>query len=318
MTSTHHQLKEAMLDRRRIEKVRSHYEALSERYDKESSEVRVLGKALEKEKHDVDKLEKGGLRTMFHKILGDKDKQLEKERQEYLQLALKYNELNKSLELIEYELDLLEKQLDRLDQVQGRYEKLIKKREIELLSDGSDAGRELLHISKEIDARIVLMKDIEEAIDAGNIALKLVKSFQKQLIKARDWGQWDMYGNTRGGGWMKHQAIDKARDYLHKVRHALIHFQNELNDVYADARIDADLRIERVDRFLDVFFDNLITDWIVQQKIKNAIENILNTKDQVYQALQRLKQEGPRVERELKALEARREQTIIDSDTGGD
>ena len=311
MSTTYRELKESLIERRRLQKVKTHYSALLERYKQESLEVEGLSKILEKERHDVEKLEKGGVRNMFYKILGDKEKQLEKERQEYLHVALKYNELNKSLELVEYELSLMEKQLDTIEAVEAKYQQLIKKREVELLTNGTSEGKAILAISREIDARVVLLKDIEEAVAAGEKAMVLLKNFEKQLRKASEWGQWDMYGTSRGGGWMKHRAIDKARGYLHKVRHALIHFQNELKDVYADARIDADLRIERVDRFLDVFFDNLITDWIVQQKIRNAVDNLLNTKDQVYHAMERLEDEGPKVHKELEELEARREAVIL-------
>jgi len=47
---------------------------------------------LKKEEKDVKQLENKGFRPLFYKILGDKEKQLEKERQEYL-AVLPFNNL---------------------------------------------------------------------------------------------------------------------------------------------------------------------------------------------------------------------------------
>ena len=48
-----------------------------------------LAKTLDKEYADVEKLEKMSIKGVFYKVLGDKEAQLEKERQEYLQAVLK-------------------------------------------------------------------------------------------------------------------------------------------------------------------------------------------------------------------------------------
>ena len=315
MTEIHHDLKEALLEWRQLQKVDMHFVDLNSRLKKESKEITVLGSLLAKEEKDLEKLESAGIRSLFHKILGDKEKQIEKERQQYLQTALKYNELSKSIDLIEYEKGLLEAKLERLNIVEQRYEQLIKVREKELLRSDSEAGRALLALSRKIDSRQIELKDIDEAIIAGKEALKYVRTLEKQLQKAKNWGQWDTYGNGGGSSWLKHQAVDKAREVLHRVRHSLLNFQKELSDVYEDAYIDINLRMEKIDRFVDIFFDNLITDWIVQQKIKKVLDNVSKTKGQVIYALEKLKEEGPQVESEIADLEAQREKAIIDSDS---
>jgi len=133
---------------------------------------------------------------------------------------------------------------------------------------------------------------------------------EKQLKEARDWGHWDMYGSS-GKGWLKHRAIDRARDYLHKVRHALIKFENELRDVYPNARFDVDVRVERIDSFFDIFFDNLISDWIVQQRIMNALQHAVRTRRQVSNALRKLEKEIPLVQADVDNLMRQREKAIV-------
>lgn len=310
MSQTQKQLTEVMIARRRLDKVRRHYNKLAERHARETKDIEILSKALKKEERDVQKLENSGVRSLFRRILGDKDKQLEKERQEYLQVALKYNELTKSLELIEYEMDLLERKLDDRPKIEQRYDELIAQREREILQEGSGAASSLMKISRELDERQVLLRDIKEAIDAGQEAYRLSQRLEKQLKEARDWGQWDMYGSS-GKGWLKHRAIDRARDYLHKVRHALIKFENELRDVYPNARIDVNIRVERIDSFFDIFFDNLISDWVVQQRIMNALQHASRTRHQVSRALRELEKELPSVQVDIEDLMRKREKAIV-------
>ena len=113
-----------------------------------------------------------------------------------------------------------------------------------------------------------------------------------------------------GGGWLKHSAIDKAREMRHKVRHALIRFEEEVSDVYSKPLFDVDLRIERIDSFVDIFLDNLITDWVVQKKIKTALDNTRNTIYRVEAALQKLTADHALISTELQRLDQERDRLI--------
>ena len=312
MSELHQQLQEALLAYRQLRKVQEHLAELNDRLIQESRQLRSLEKRLKKEEQDVIKLEKGGLRAVFHNVLGDREQQLEKERQEYLQVALKFNELGKSIELIEFEIDVLVKKLAQKDEIKQRYERLIKLREEELMHSNPTTGRMLIRASRKIDAGQIRLKDLEEAIQAGREALAVLRAMEKQLRKARDWGQWDMYGG-RTQGYLKHRAIDKARDLAYRGKHALLRFRKELNDVYADARIDTSVEMEQFDRFTDIFLDNLISDWVVQQRIKKALENVIYTRRQVEEALKRMDREQPKVQSDIERLVAEREQMILEA-----
>ena len=52
---------------------------------------------MQKEFEDIEALEKLGMKTLFYKVLGSQQEQLEKERQDYLQASLKYDQVRKSL-----------------------------------------------------------------------------------------------------------------------------------------------------------------------------------------------------------------------------
>lgn len=311
MSQIHDQLRETLLRYRHLQKVRQHFETMSTRYRDESERLGKISQALKKEEQDVHRLEKGGMRLLFHAVLGNKEQQLEKERQEYLQVALKYNELVESIDLMRYELDILEKKLVRFEEVEKAFLLLMQSREQELIDTDADTGNALLLISRKTDAAHVRLRDIDEAIAAGESALTEVRDMIKDLKNAREWGQWDMHGG--GSGWSKHEAIDKARERSVRVKHALLKFQEELRDVYDGARVEIHLDLGNFSRFTDIFFDNLISDWVVQKKIRKALDEVRRVERQTNRTIQQLHEEKPRVEQEIRILQDNREKTILGS-----
>ena len=313
MSQLHQQLTETLLKLRQLKKVQLHYTSQKSRLQEENKKLVKLEKALKKEERDVEKLEKSSMRGLFHKILGNKEEQLEKERQEYLAAALKFNELNKSIELIAYEIEVLEKKLADFESTEKKAEQLLKMREQELLRTNPIVGQELLLIHRKIDESHVVLKDIDEARVVGEEAHRILRKMEKELRNARNWGQWDMAGDRHRASYAKHRAIDRARDLSYRAKHVLLKFRDELRDVYQDVHFDVHIALEGMNRFTDIFFDNLISDWIVQQKIKNALTNVIHVKKQVDTALAQMADEAPRIKEKLADLEERRRTTILQS-----
>ena len=134
-----------------FERIQKHLKSLEEDLKKGYKDLEKLEKLLEKHGQDVEELERLSLKGIFHKVLGSKKEQLDKERQEYLQAALKRNEQKKSVELIEYEKKILEEKLAKLKDIPAQAEMLIKQRENDLMRSGSPVGMRILTISKQID-----------------------------------------------------------------------------------------------------------------------------------------------------------------------
>ncbi len=316
MSEIHQQLKEKIQELETIRKVREHTKQLQTRLVLEEKDLAIMEKTLEKEQRDIETLEKEGLTTMFHKFLGDREEKLEKEREEYLKASLRFNELYKSVELIRFELDLLSKKEQNLESVQGQVEVLIQQREEELMKNDPAVARELQGIHEQTDKLHKYSVEVDEAYNAGQIAFGYVHKAEHYLHEAQNWGQRDMWGGRyHGTGHMKHQAIDHAREMAHQSKHALIKFGNELRDVYNNLQLQVNMEIEKFGRFADVFFDNLITDWMVQQKINKSLANVSATRRQLEMVLQQLDQERATIKGKLEQLEKSRKQTIITSDS---
>lgn len=114
----------------------------------------------------------------------------------------------------------------------------------------------------------LMRREIKEAIDAGERALVSLRAAQDQLASARNWGIADMLGGGIFISLMKRNRMDKASSCMEQAKHDLTILQRELKDVQVP--MDMKLEISGFLDFADFFFDGLIADWFVQDKINKA------------------------------------------------
>ena len=307
------QLKESILELRLLEKVHMHHTSISKQLIDDVSSLDRLEKQLKKESRDVDRLEKTSITSLFHKTFGDRNAKLEKERKEYVAVSLKYNELAKSINLLEYELDLMSKKLGDKQVLENKIDALMKRREKELMQQSPQVRTQLSQLNEQIDRSHIFVKDIDEAFAAGGQALQLLQSMIGQLRSARNWGQYDMMSDNRSIGYKKSSAINKASRLAIQAKQLLRRFEDELKDVYRDLKINFRIQIEGSSQFADVFFDNLITDFIIQQKIKKSLDSVMRVADQVEGLMRGLQNEKPKVAANLLEIEKQREKIILNA-----
>ena len=99
-----------------------------------------LKEVLAKEKADVDKLKGLSLTGLFHAVLGDKDLQLQKERQEYLAAKLKYDQCESAVAGLERDMEDLRGKVMAIGKAHDEYEAVLRRKE-EYLSGGGDEIR---------------------------------------------------------------------------------------------------------------------------------------------------------------------------------
>lgn len=314
MTQLHQQLKESLQELERIRKIQDYTTQLTTRLATEEKALAEMETTLAKEQRDVEELEREGLTTMFRKFLGDREEKLEKEREEYLRASLRFNELYKSVELIRFELDLLSKKEQDLPTVERRVDTLIAYREKELMDVDPKAALTLKGINEQTDKLHKYSTEVEEAFNAGMNALEFVRATEQYLTNARFMGQQDMWNKSyRRAGPRKYESLDQAKNMAYQSRHSLLRFANELKDVYKDINLAFNMDIEEFGRFADIFFENLITDFLVQQKITKSLVNVTGTRQQVEAIMQRLDQERNVIREKEERLEMERKRVVITS-----
>ena len=128
--------------------------------------------------------------------------------------------------------------------------------------------------------------EIQEAIDAADVALEYLGSARDYLSKASRWGIVDIIGGGPLITMIKRNNMKEARYQMEQARDALRNFSRELNDLRLFDEIDLDT--EQFLGFADYFFDNPIMDFLVQNKITEATRQVDEAIDRVSQIQEEL------------------------------
>lgn len=121
-------------------------------------------------------------------------------------------------------------------------------------------------------------KEKREAIEVGLRALDSLHAAENNLNSAKNWGLVDMFGGGFLSTMLKHSKMDQAKQNMEQAKYDLQNFSRELNDV----NMTCNLNINTNDflAFADYFLDGFVIDWMVQDRINKA-------KQQVREAIRR-------------------------------
>lgn len=260
---------------------------LNEELTAHQQKVNLLYQKWQQEQRDVDRLTGLTLGSLFFSLIGRKAEKLSKEEQEVLQAKFEYEEAVETVKDLESEIDEVQSYLKEVGFVESEIARLMESKRQKIHWHYPSLSQELQNLTDQEIEYQAKLKELQEALTAGQAVLSSLHQAKDQMNSARNWGAWDMLGGGMISTHIKHNRIDDARSTLHNAQRHLRRFQQELQDV----QMDAALRIE-VGNFLtfaDYFFDGFISDWLVQGKINRALSEIndkLATVSKVIQSLQ--------------------------------
>lgn len=272
---------------------------------RERQALKSLDEQLHKEQQDVEKLEGLSLTGLFYTVLGSKEEQEQRERQEYLAARLKHARGKFSVQSLETEIADLEARLEHLAGARQRYEDLLSQKENLLAGQPGNAAQELLDLSEEIGENRQERREFTEAIQAGEQAISGLKRVRDAMQSARDWGVWDMLGGGLLSTAIKHSRIDDAQAEAYQVQELLRRFRRELADI-DDLNREILTGIDGFETFADFFLDGLIFDWIVQKKIDRSLDNTRKMIEKVHSLLRDLTSQQAQIDDQLHHMETQK------------
>lgn len=263
-----------------------------------------LFKQLQREEKDVKKLEGMSLSNFINTILGTKWEKLDKEKEEAIAAKLKYDAVCEELNDLIEDINKLEENIDKLKYLEYEHERLIKQKEEMVKSLNEDVAARLERITEEESSLLDRIKELEEAIYAGNELLYSLYNVQKKLSSAGNWGLWDIFGGDMIATMVKHSKLNEAKAEISRVQSLLRKFYRELEDV--NEYVDINLNIGTFLTFADFFFDGMFSDLAVQSRIRDAESRVEDAIFKVEGIMLKLKAEKDSVIRKLEQLKKER------------
>ena len=276
--------------------------------DLQDQRVEETARLLTKEREDVEKLEKGGLRALLLSLTGDREVRLSKERREALAAKLQYDQAQRDLEDLDGRIGVLLREKDglRIDRI--RRDALLEEKGELLKALGGETGARLARLDQQLDELEHQRREVGEAISAGRTAESALSAVLDSLDSAEDWGTWDMLGGGLMATMAKHEHLDDARAGIGWAQQCLSRFRTELADV-RDMEIPQ-VQIGEFATFADYFFDGFFMDWMVQSKIQDAQEGVSEVHVRVLNALRNLEQMDQELAGRQAGLESERKELL--------
>ena len=145
-----------------------------------------------------------------------------------------------------------------------------------------------------------LLKEINEALAAGENARAALTEAGVELNKAHNYSTWDAF---LGGGvyatHIKHEKVRVSNTYLHKAQRELQKFKNELLDLEGIEFRALEMNFDGFVKFSDYFFDDIFSALSVHAKINAARNQLVPILDDVSNAILKLNGQKAVTERKI-------------------
>ncbi|MEG0297322.1 MAG: hypothetical protein RR486_08240 [Clostridium sp.] len=290
----------------------SQLERATLRVSEQQDKVKVLWEKAKKEKEDVDKLEGMSITGLFAKLSGNHDEKLSKEKREYLEAQMLLMEAENYLNQLKDSKERIDKELNLLFDVEDEYNRLIEEKKQSLMNENNESAKKLVELVKKSLELQSELKEVEEAINAGNNVFVDISELESQLKSIKNIGTYDMFFGSTFSSFHKHGKIDEAVHLLNKLKLKLNNFNKELLDVDKDAQtISMELNMSGTTKMFDICFDNIFTDMHVQNKITAALDDTVSLRSRMNKYISGLEKLGTEIGEKIKNVKNEIDEIVV-------
>ncbi|HWQ77191.1 MAG TPA: hypothetical protein VN381_00095 [Anaerovoracaceae bacterium] len=274
----------AKLERRK--KIEAMLQSLQREEEELMQREATLKAVLLKEEADVERLGRTTATSILYSILGRKEDKLREEDREAYAARLKYDSALGQLDDCKSRQKTLYLERDSLSDCTGEYERIYGELQ-ELLREDPAYAEQLCDLERRRGESVSQIKELDEAILAGDAVMNQIQSIESSLDSAEGWGTWDLLGGGLLSDLAKHSRLDEAQNGIEYLQVLLSRFHSELADISVNANFEP-MNVDGFLRFADYFFDGLIADWTVLSRIHDSQERIWQFGPQVKAVLTEL------------------------------
>lgn len=264
--------------------------------NQQEDKVYELYLQLQKENKDVEELEKTSFTTLFLKLARQMAERKEKEAQEARIVELRYHDAKRVENEIREELNQLKEEQSNLKNARQDYlEALARKRE----QLSPEQLNKINDLQNKIDQAEYNIKEGKEAIEAGAYAREVAMKVYNNFESASTWGVLDMVGALDFiAGMAKHAKINEAKQLTNELEQALRRFKTELVDTRIN--VNTSIEISDFDCMVDFMFDNIFSDYMIQNKINRAKEQVGTLLNEIEYVLNELNETVNQSEKDIR------------------
>ena len=263
---------------------KKHLESVKERIEREKRYLNIWElklKSQERFYHEVKNLSLSGL---MYRFLGKQENKIIEEREKYLQATLRYNESVKTLELLQFEEKVLEEKIAAVGPIKTRLNIQLMRREDEIHQHFPLISTVLINIHQKLIRLVSLKQEVKEASELTKIInnkIEHLSGLLDQVINDESWinslgREGDLPSDSK-----INELLDEAIDIAFKLKQYYEQLKVELQDL-EQFKLELHLNTQKnLQFFKGQFQDQMIADWILDQKLRSVQGSLLVLKKDI-------------------------------------
>lgn len=259
--------------------------------NKASLEAKVREKkiALDKENYDVEKLEGLSIEGFIHLIKGTLIDKLDKEEKEAMIAKNQYDFASQELDVCLKEITLYRERVKDKFLIERDYLEFIKVQESKMMHMNSSDAVRVKKIMNEVYYNTEVIREIREAIEAGDALKKMFNCIVMSFENADDLGVIDVLESGLLVSDCGHEDVKNTNEQLVLIQQHIRRYHIEVLDVLGVC--DVYINNNRLLMFSDCFLERILSGEVVSDKIKSGMEliqeMIRHMDDSLYRLIQK-------------------------------
>ncbi len=236
---------------------------------------------LDLENADVATLQRISPALILYTITGRKADKMAQEEAEALAAAARYETVKGELNYARERYGELAAELRKLGNCERKLEDMIREKQQKRMAQDTEFSQKMTELERAVKTAEAELLEIDQALEKGRRVIGIIQGISNQLDQAYSLTGADLIGRVgryRGDFWAdveKHEHLDTAQALLEKLGQYMQDFAAELGDVDLGGRdLPALVGVGEGTRTLDLFFDNIFTDFAVRNQIATSREEM--------------------------------------------
>lgn len=260
-----------------------------------STELKADSRKMTREKRNLDAMKGFSFSGLMEKISGKYQENYDQANEKYIAAKKIYDEHESSFNKFKQEMDLIHVEIDELKSKHAALKN-------EIFTSYPEGKALFAEIERRKKSLYEIRKEVKEAIDAVEAVIALSREARESLSGAKGWSTFDTFF---GGGLVtdlaKYSKMDEANEQIAKISEATEIMRKELKDI--DMSIESKMEtIGGGEKFFDVAFDNIFSDWNIRSKISINLSRLEEFIEELVESSLQLRKKLNEIDRELANL----------------
>jgi hypothetical protein len=259
------------------------------------NDLELINESISKSSTFIDSLNKVSFYSIYTKLIRKRQAKLTIHKSYFLKQSLNYNEVIKSIELVDFEIEVLSNKSKKLKDSKDRLKELVSNQNIK---SGVKEINKLKKLFAKISKNLALIKEFEEAIQQGVVLNRIFNKTINHLKKEAH----RIFKKFKSDDILMTYDVRKIQKYqenLISLKHNLIKYEVEVQDVYKALLKTNDYDNSLVSSFIQEYRFNLLNDLTSTIELNSSFIYLKNFKSVIMSLTKNLRKDLKSLKRDL-------------------